>query len=336
LCSIGEEIVHEGIEWLHKCYGVVRNRFLEHSTSDVTQKKRLVADIDVETDYEVKLQTRRNSRFESIRFFGEENLDRKHLINLESEENTCVLVDALDGSDLYERGIGNWCSAVIFYTPQNPVKNRIRAAIVGLSTGEIYVADDDLSAEVMVTMPAEFKYRKDEDNWNRIIAEVKPGERRKLRGRSDVKKLVDASICFYGQKINNLVKTVRHPGWNSNRFETPENNRLVPRVYNLAGIPMILKLVDKPSKSGSGIDLVMELEGQQPHDVIPGAFIAKRAGAAVVDLANNEITYENLGNALLKPNADRLQYIIASTPELASEAVQNFSRELSSNVDKKS
>jgi len=333
LCDIGVEIVREGIAWLHKCYGVVRNKFLEHSTSDVTHKKRLAADIDLEMDYEVQLHTRRDSRFASIRFLGEEDLDPEHIVDLEAEENTCVLVDALDGSDLYERGIGNWCSAVIFFTPRHSAEKRIRAAIVGLWTGEIYVADDDLSSEVMVITPNEFKYKQDEDNWNRIIAELKPGERRKLRGRSDVKTLLDASICFYGQKIEKLRKTVGHHGWDSSKFKTSEKHRLVPRVYNLAGIPMILKLIDKPSKSGSGIDLVMELEGQQPHDVVSGAFIAKRAGATVVDLSNKEITYEALGKALLKPNANDFQYIIASTPEVASEAVQNFSDERSFNTD---
>lgn len=88
---------------------------------------------------------------------------------------------------------------------------------------------------------------------------------------------------------------------------------------------MITKLVDKVSEEGAGIDLVFELRGQQAHDIVPGAFIAKKAGASVVDLNNNEITLEKLEEVMLKPNTEKLTYVISATKELSTEMVGRLS-----------
>jgi len=323
LCDIGIEITREGIRLLQKGYNVLRDRYLEHLTTDLTAKPSLTADKDVEKEFELKLKTREHRRFESIKFFGEESF-RRGKVDLTNEANTCVLVDALDGSDLYERELGNWCSAAIFFTPSNEAGKRIHAAIVGLPDETIYVADDIDSHGVKVYLPDQRIFSPDEDNPRRGSFEIRDGGQRTLRGMSSVTRLSDASICFYGQKIPNLTITANKAGWRTVRIKDGEKDKLVPRVYNLAGIPMILKLIDKPSETGSGIDLVMELEGQHAHDVVPGAFLAKRAGATVLDLEGKEITYARLEEVILKPNIEKLTYIIASTPQLAAEAAHTF------------
>jgi hypothetical protein len=232
-----------------------------------------------------------------------------------ADHGTFVLIDTLDGSDLYERAMGNWCAAATFFTPENPPGRQIRAAIVGLPDGTVYVAGDEECPAVEV-----------------VISE--DGKTRDLRGKSNVQKLIDASICFYGQKIRNLLLTAQKPGWQSilndvQKIESEtKKKRVVPRVYNLAGIPMMMKLIDRPTEGTLGVDIVMDLLGQQAHDVVPGAFIAKRAGAMVVDLEGNEISFQRLEEAIRieteNPGKGRLKYIIASTPALADEAVAVF------------
>jgi fructose-1,6-bisphosphatase/inositol monophosphatase family enzyme len=55
------------------------------------------------------------------------------------------------------------------------------------------------------------------------------------------------------------------------------------RIYNLGGNPMMLKVAERT------IDAVFEVVGQHPHDVVPGAYIARQAGAIVKDLQGNDL-----------------------------------------------
>lgn len=64
------------------------------------------------------------------------------------------------------------------------------------------------------------------------------------------------------------------------------------------------------------IHAVFELLGQKPHDVVPGAFIAREAGAIVRDLNGRDI---DLGAALMEPNKGDLRYIIAANETLYQE-----------------
>ena len=88
---------------------------------------------------------------------------------------------------------------------------------------------------------------------------------------------------------------------------------------------MICKVAD------GSVDAVFELVGQKPHDVVPGAFIARCAGAVVKDLNNNPLPLEE---ALLTPNTGRLKYIISATEdlyqELRTEVVRRSKRSRSS------
>ncbi|TDA25606.1 MAG: hypothetical protein DSO00_08510, partial [Archaeoglobi archaeon] len=57
------------------------------------------------------------------------------------------------------------------------------------------------------------------------------------------------------------------------------NEEIGFRIYNLAGNPVMVKLVDHRIKDARGIDAVIEIKGQKPHDMAPGAYIALKGGA---------------------------------------------------------
>ena len=70
---------------------------------------------------------------------------------------------------------------------------------------------------------------------------------------------------------------------------------------------------------GSSADAVLDLEGQKPHDVVPGAFIAMKAGAVMKDSKTRaKLTIEQLEQALLKPASPdhELRYVLSATEEL--------------------
>jgi hypothetical protein len=98
------------------------------------------------------------------------------------------------------------------------------------------------------------------------------------------------------------------------------------RIHTLSGNPFMVKLVDRERSFdrqiiGRGIDAVFEINGQDMHDLAPGLFIAKKAGAFACDLGGNEITYEGLAEAFLTPT-EKMKYVLASTKDLAYELVE--------------
>jgi fructose-1,6-bisphosphatase/inositol monophosphatase family enzyme len=255
-------------------------------------------------------------RFAEIRILGEERL-RDPDLDLSGETRIVALLDAIDGTDLLERGMGNWCLAVIFFLPTASSGQRILGAFVGLPTGEIYysVADD----------PG-------------VYVRVGREASRTVRGPSGVRQLADASICFYGQKIENFLSIssleARGSDGPSGRIERPllrsvkaiseeRGGRIGFRIYNLAGIPMMLKLIDHRVREARGIDAVLDVEGQKPHDFIPAAYLAKKAGAAVKDLEGNPLSLRNLERALLRPSSseNEFRYVVAATDDLCDEIV---------------
>ena len=87
------------------------------------------------------------------------------------------------------------------------------------------------------------------------------------------------------------------------------------RIYNLAGMPMMMKMFD----SGDGlrrIDAVFDVCGQQPHDMVAGAYIAAKGGATLFDLHGKPI---NIEQSLLRPAKERVRYVLAATRPLAEE-----------------
>jgi fructose-1,6-bisphosphatase/inositol monophosphatase family enzyme len=250
-------------------------------------KPALVIDVEAEDvfrDYVI-------SRMPNLQIFGEERPDKT--LDLSKETRLCVLVDMVDGTDLLERGLYNWCSSAVFFDPKLPLGERIIAAFIGVPPEDVYFATKDKEGAFVGS--------------DRI---------KEVAGGSRVMSLSDASICFYGQKSSRLVnKSYRR------LFEYIADFKDL-RIYTLAGMPMVVKLIDKKVNSAKGIDAVFDFVGQNPHDVVPGAYIAMKAGAVVKNLnSGNEMTKEDLEKILMMPfnEKSKMKYIIASTLELAEE-----------------
>src|SRR5438067_3843893 len=106
---------------------------------------------------------------------GEESL-RDESLDLSCEDRLVVLIDMIDGTDLLERRISDWCSAMVFYYPP---QEQIVAAFVGLPDDGIYYATKDSCR------PVKYRYR---------------GTPREscVSGPSKVSAIGDSSIDFYG------------------------------------------------------------------------------------------------------------------------------------------
>lgn len=233
---------------------------------------------------------------EDIEIVGEERLD----VYDTSDSDVAVLFDTIDGTDLLERNLGNWCTSIIVF---NTNSNNILGAYVGLSDGDTFFTIDEDIASRSDHLHARGKYsfRKDE-----IIDSFE----------NNINKNVDlseSSICMYGQKFSK-IEVLRSYTSTRKSQEWIEKNSSNARFYNLAGNPMMVKMVE------GDIDIVFELDGQHPHDVAPGAYIAKNFGATCVDLDGNTIESEMIAN----PEQPSLSYVLASNEELAHSFLDVF------------
>lgn len=268
------------------------------------KKPALRVDVIAEEFFKRELHKYKNRRFKHIKVYGEENL-RDAKLDLSAQKETLALVDAIDGSDLLERGFWNWCTAAIFFNPSKPEKKRITAAIVGLPSGEVYYATSD-NEEVFV----------------RRVGEKVPTP---VGGCTKVKSLKRASICFYGQKADNFLCVAQNRFGNKLRLLSAHakknRQKLGIRIYNLAGIPMMMKLVDHRVATARGVDVIFDLKGQKPHDFVCGAFIAKKAGAVVKHLDGREVSFEEMESLLSRPGNGGIRYVIASTEALSKSLI---------------
>ncbi len=262
-----------------------------------TRGKPLLA-IDLVAERNAARELHRALASYSLLVLGEESL-RDQDLDLTTEQRLVVLVDMIDGTDLLERSLSNWCSALVFYYPP---QRQILAAFVGLPHDAIYFATNESS------YPRKYRYH---------------GGPAMLRvsGPSAVKTIEDSSLAFYGQKPSNLSSVVDSGLFaylaHLHHVHSETRRELKTRVYNIAGNPIAMKLIDGPSR----VDAVFDLHGQAPHDIVPGAFIAQKAGASFCDLNGRPI---DLNQILLRP-ADRkarLRYILASTQQLSVQLRQ--------------
>jgi fructose-1,6-bisphosphatase/inositol monophosphatase family enzyme len=224
-----------------------------------------------------------------------------------------ALLDMIDGTDLLERGLSNWCSAMIFFdTSETDLRRRILAAYIGIPGEAIYFSTrDSFNA---------FKIHMASDGLSERPFKTP------VTGVSTVKSLQVASISYYGQKFSNFLT--------ANKF--PQDGRPVvidfleresdaqSRIYNFGGNPMMMKLIDGFKR----IDCVFELKGQHPHDAVPGLYIALQANAALSDMNGKPMDVENLAEKLMRPASDnpkdKLRYVLSSTKELGAEVVKNI------------
>src|SRR5664280_578995 len=120
---------------------------------------------------------------------GEESIRKD--TNLSKENRLVILLDMVDGTDLLERGLSNWCSAIVFFYP--PEQKIIASFVAVADTSTVYFAVDD-SDEV-------YKHNlKEKINFDRLVT---------VGGPSNIERLDCASIAFYGQKIKNFLSVSR-------------------------------------------------------------------------------------------------------------------------------
>jgi len=288
-------------------------RALSVTYSPKRKKEALRVDEDAEFNFIYYLtggvNTGLSDLFKDINVAGEESIIERD--NFTGREGVYALADMIDGTDLLERNLSNWCSAVVFFCPRRKEGNRIVAACVGVPSGKIYFAHED--------RPGAFFKLPDEQT-------------RPVGGRSTIKKLNQASLCFYGQKVSRLKQISDLPLLDHLATQPKPKNKHVKknRIYTLAGIPMMMKLIDRQDSDAANIDVVFDCFGQMPHDVVAGAYIARKQGATIINLdTQKEMTNAELERGLLRPGHEesKLRYVIASTRSLANELVPLLRRE---------
>jgi len=239
-----------------------------------------------------------------VMIIGEETLT--NVICLTSENRRCLLVDMIDGTDLLQRNFGNWCSAIVVFDPRGP---EILAAFVAVPA---------------VSGPHDgFLYYATKEGAFKVPLKAKgPLQPIALRCSRPKKLFQDSSVCMYAQKNNNfeslvaLQKKKKFVKWlkgnhltNRNRHERKEEE-LQFRFYDFAGNPMMVRMCDDT------VDVVFDLNGQSPHDVVPGAYIALKAGAVMGTIDGSPLTEEHLAESLLRPGDSPLKYILAANQEM--------------------
>jgi fructose-1,6-bisphosphatase/inositol monophosphatase family enzyme len=249
-----------------------------------------------------------------IIFAGEEVKNRGTGADWNKKDKFIASIDAVDGTDLVFRGFYNWCTAMFFFlpgeyvfgsvvgTPSSKIGRTLAGGMKEIPSGTIYYANEEAAYKSEPNLDGEFS----------IITLTIPEENQN-------KRLKDASLCFYGQKAGNFLSLAQKENFlkKLEQFaeEAQEKKQSIPfRLYNFGGNPMIVKLAE------GYVDCVIELNGQKSYDVLPGAFIAQKAGAFWGDLRGNLIDSTYLKkNGFLSDPEKKLSYIIANSKQLYEE-----------------
>lgn len=269
----------------------------------------------------------------SVGIEGEEAKKHQHH---SAKKKLIASIDPVDGTDLWARGFSNWCTALFYYMPNShvvasfvgtPVEAIYHSKQTGAPSGLIYFASDKGAYKIDV-------FEGDKTTPNILII---PAKERNVS-------LKDAAICFYGQKVNTLLhycrskpilkmldkytkmkvqdaainKEIERLEEEGNVAEASElEKKRTPvylRIYNLAGNPMMVRLAE------GRVHAVLDIHGQKLYDVVPGAYIAMKAGAFWGDLEGNEITDDYLRDKYLSKGPDeRIKYILATSKNLYDE-----------------
>jgi len=283
---------------LQRLKGVAKGLFLMRDYDPIVLRKKIPAphhtdpnnqaylpDIKMQIDAELCIRSLSAEYNCDTLVLGEETGEYPE--SLAGETRSVAVVDAVDGTDLMVRGLSNYCLSFAFF---DPAQQKIHLSVVAHSSGILYYATDAGAFQ-----------------------ENAAGVTRKLQVNTNGVRLKDSSICFYGQKPRFLMGVLRrrHFIGRIREFERrmESGEKLDVRLYNLAGNPMMAKIPD------GAVDLVFEVSGQEVHDIIPGAFIAVKAGARLVGLDGQPI---DLAKSLLSPRK-KLTYILASSQALIDE-----------------
>ena len=301
---VSKLVIHNSLQNDHD-----RAHALGHITMESGSKAALRIDHNAEERCIEEFRERCKS---SLFIIGEESLNE-----LTDDENLrtcssgkiCVLVDMVDGTDLLEMNIPMWCSAIVIVNPTTP---KILGAVVGQASGEIYFTNSVQDGSFVSRAPS-------------MDLNVAPTSS-PLKGPSNVETLDSATVSFYGQKAKSFLSVSKKTVFHEMLEQQGNSDAQGFRIHTLSGNPFMVKLADRARNSsgkiiGRGIDAVFEISGQYMHDLAPGLFIAKKAGAYACDLDGKEITYESLAEALLTPTR-KMKYVLASTQRLADELVK--------------
>ncbi len=215
------------------------------------------------------------------------------------EQRLVAILDMIDGSDLIERDLENWCSAMVVFSPATRPP-RILLSVVQDSRDRIYIATDSEAFMIEATRGADGSISYDPTGKVPLKVPAKPDK---------------LGICFYAQKLSHYATVpIGFKAW-----LTSVRGRDALRIYTLAGNPMMVRLAN-----GEKIHVVFEHKGQFAHDAVPGAYIAWKAGAKLIDLdSQRDITACNLASALLRPT-DKLRYVLASTNQLGRSLAKHL------------
>src|SRR5438132_8648065 len=110
-----------------------------------------------------------------------------------SERGLAALMDMLDGSDLLERELGNWCSSLVLFRVSN--QPRILSAVVGLPSKRVYYTRASKKDYVFVRPPSH-------------TGTLGPRDITRVRLKPKNILLKDASVAFVGQKPGSLLSFV--------------------------------------------------------------------------------------------------------------------------------
>lgn len=224
---------------------------------------------------------------------AENNPGWRGLDFVEPDCDILALVDPLDGTVLRQRDLPNWCIAIAFYARESA---EVLASLVSQAVGDLYFATPDGGA-----------FRQSLDFMNPIReGRLRLGRPRPIRPKPFTS---ESHLAFVAQKPDSFVRMASF-GRMLRHFD---------RVYNLGGNPMLAKLAD------GSINAVFEPRGHRAHDVVPGAFIARKAGAVVCDLDGRSLDWRN---SLLHPDhpgrSGLLSYVAAADSETARRVLASL------------
>lgn len=280
---------------------------------NIEESKKTLTYVDAKAEFSFAKEINKHFGEDRVSIFGEESI--AHRGNLANESRICILVDMVDGTDLFERGFYNWCSAVVVFSPSN---RKIIASFVvqpGLYPGitTIYYADQVQSKAIDVSGLSKNK-------------ELIGSNERVLACSQDEKDLPlsAARICAYAQNprsIRELLQFFHNRGGRAAIDKLLGSSQRM-RFYNLAGNPMMARLPE------GIVHCVFDVHGQKAHDVVPGAFIALKAGAVIYSLdPDKKIDEDFLFDSIIAdPNSNRadLKYIVSINKKIIEDFVGAF------------
>lgn len=269
----------------------------------ISHKKMVYIDKAAENLLAKKLKEIFNADYD-VEIYGEESLGLKQAAHSESvgrfsstksrkKGKIIFLLDAIDGTDLYLKNLGNWCTAVLIMNENR----QVLGSFVGLPNGAIYFSTTDIHFVVKVNSK---------------------GKPTKVTINTDKSDLKNVTLAWYGQKAKNFLPIARNKKFIEFLQNQPRTSNF--RILNIGGIPLMMKLIDNIVP----VDVIIELYGQQPHDMIAGGFLAQKANAILTDLNGKSI---NFSNYLHDFKGEKIKYILATSKKCHTNALKIFGRQ---------